>query len=149
MESVVSTDVAQALASVVDEKPVALGSHEVCIAVNVAGRVEPRKNFVHEFLDLFVGATSPELSNPDRATGCDLARILDVLLEVGGVSRVVIPAQSQWKPFVGIEEYYQWMLMKSMLHPVQVPMKDERYARPFAPLVTAGEPRYIFSLSAF
>ena len=88
------TDVAEALSTVVNQQTVALGGHEVRVAVNVTRSVEPGENLVHEGLNLVVGTTSSELGDPDRAAGCYLASIVDVVLEVGGVGCIIIPAQS-------------------------------------------------------
>lgn len=122
--------------------------------MNVRGRIEPGENLFHELLDLIIRAASFELGNPDGSTGRDLARILNILLKVGSVGCTIIPAllsvpSSCRKDGYHFGKAYQWMLIKSMLQPVQASMNDERYFKPFAPLVTAGEPRYIFSLSAF
>ena len=91
MESVMGANVAKALTAVVNEQTVTLGGHEVGVAVNVRRRVKPRQNLVHERLHLLIRTSSPEVRDPDRTAGRNFARILDVLLEVGGIGRVIIP----------------------------------------------------------
>lgn len=68
--------------------------HEIRVAVDVARSVELGQNLVHECIDLVVRATSAELGDPDRATGRNLASVIDIVLEVGRVGRIIIPVQS-------------------------------------------------------
>lgn len=63
--------------------------------MDVAGGIKPRKYFIHERLDLVVGATSAELRDPNRSTGCDLASVVDIVLEVRGVGCIIVPVQGQ------------------------------------------------------
>jgi hypothetical protein len=94
VKGVVGANVAEALTSVVDQESVALGCHEIRVAVDVARSVELGQNLVHECIDLVVRATSAELGDPDRATGRNLASVIDIVLEVGRVGRIIIPVQS-------------------------------------------------------
>ena len=60
--------------------------------MDIARRVEPRQYLIHESLYPFVRTASFEFSDPDRATGSDLASIFDVFLEVNCVRCIIVPA---------------------------------------------------------
>jgi hypothetical protein len=164
VESEILSHLTQTRTAVVNQETIALGGHEVSIAMNIARLVQPRKHFVQESGDLLVRAASLELRDPDRAASSNFACLVDVGFEVVNVEGGVVPGkdpsvQLHWsirckkiEPPCKIERWgeqgtYQWMLMKSIVHPSQETKKLSSQGSPCCPFVTAGDPKYMLPLS--
>ena len=91
MESEILSHLTQTRTAVVDQETIALGGHEVRIAMNVARLVQPRKHLIQKSGDLLVRAASLELRDPDRAAASNFACLVDVGFEVGDVEGGVVP----------------------------------------------------------
>lgn len=86
-----SPNVTQAPSAIINQEPITRRCHEIRIAVNIVRAIHPRQHLVEESLDLRIRAARLELRDPNRTASGDLARVLDVFLEIGGVGGVVVP----------------------------------------------------------
>lgn len=91
MKAIVSSQIRQAVLGIINEHTRARSRHKVGVTSDVARTIHPREYLIEKTLDLLVRAFSPEFRDPDWTALGDLASILDVLLEVGGVIGAVVP----------------------------------------------------------
>jgi hypothetical protein len=120
VESEILSHLTQTRTAVVNQESVALGGHEVSIAMDVVRLVQPRKHLVQKSGNLFVRAASLELRDPDRPASSNFTCLVDVGFEVVHVEGGVVPGkdpsvQLHWfircrkiKPPCKIERWGEW-----------------------------------------
>ena len=86
-----SSDFTETLTSVVDQEAITIGCHEIGITVDIIGSIQPREDLIKEVLDLLGATARLKFGNPDRAAGGNFTCFLDVVLEVCGIRRIIVP----------------------------------------------------------